>query len=203
VDENGAVTYVTEGELKLSLRKLQPRPWLPDLPWARAYEEDETPLTPGQVEEIVLDLQPTSYVFPKGHQLRISIAGWDNGNFGGPRFDPPPTLQMYRDTARASYVELPVIGAQAPAQPSPTATPAAPTQVAPPATSATPTATVQTPTPSPAATVVAPPPSGSGPADDGSGWMSVAWLLVSAGGVAAVAGAIYVRHARRSRGSRS
>jgi len=197
VDENGAVTYLTEGELELSLRKLQPRPWLPDLPWARAYEEDEAPLTPGQVEEIVLDLQPTSYVFAKGHQLRISIAGWDDVNFEGPRFDPPPTLQMYRDSARASYVELPIIEQeQPPAQPSPTLTPATP---------AAPTATVQPPAQSPAATatVAAPPASGSGPADGGSGWTPVAWLLVGMGGAAAVAGTVYVRHARRSRGSGS
>jgi hypothetical protein len=191
VDESGAVTYVTEGELKLSLRKLQPRPWAPDLPWARAYEQDESLLTPDLVEEIVLDLQPTSYVFPAGHQLRISIAGWDNYNFGGPRFDTPPTLQMYRDSARASYVELPIIeGEQPPAQPSPTAPAATP-------------ATTQTPAPSPSATVAALPSSGSGPADGGSGSAPVAWLLVGVGAATAVAGGVYIRLARRSRGGGS
>jgi putative CocE/NonD family hydrolase len=199
VDENGVVTYVTEGELKLSLRKLQPRPWLPDLPWVRAYEEDEAPLTPGQVEEIVLDLQPTSYVFPAGHQLRISIAGWDNTNFEGPRFDPPPTLQMYRDVYHMSYVELPVIGTQAPAQP--TSTP--PTQASPTATiePPAPTATAQAPAASPTGTVVAPPSSGRGAVDSGSGWTPVAWLLLGVGAATAVAGGVYVRRGRRSRGS--
>ena len=111
IDENGVVNYITEGELKASLRKLEPRPWKPDLPWHRSYAEDATPLTPGQAEEIVIDLEPTSNVFLKGHSLRVSIAGWDNNNFGGPQFDPPPTLRMYRDSAQASYIELPVIGA--------------------------------------------------------------------------------------------
>jgi putative CocE/NonD family hydrolase len=197
VDEKGVVTYVTEGELKLSLRKLQPRPWQPDLPWARAYEEDETPLTPGQVEEIVLDLQPTSYVFPKGHQLRISIAGWDNSNFEGPRFDPPPTLQMYRDSASASYVELPIIEQAPPAQPSPTSTPASPTATV---EAPSPTATAQAPAPSPSATIAAPPSSGKGAVDSGSGWTPVAWLLLGMGAATAVVGGVYVRHAKRSRG---
>jgi hypothetical protein len=202
VDENGVVTYVTEGELKLSLRNLQPRPWAPDLPWPRAYAEDETPLTPGQVEEIVLDLQPTSYVFAKGHQLRISIAGWDKNNFGGPQFDPPPTISLYRDANHMSYVELPVIGAEPPAQPSPAATPTPSTQVTPtpvPATPAPATPTAQAP--SPAATVVAPPASGSGPAGGSPGWNPMAWLLVGAGaGVLAVAGGIFVRISKRSGG---
>jgi hypothetical protein len=198
VDENGVVTYVTEGELKLSLRRLQPRPWAPDLPWTRAYQEDESLLTPGQVEEIELDLQPTSYVFQKGHQLRISIAGWDNYNFGGPRFDPPPTLQMYHDSARASYVELPIIeGEQPPAQPSPAATAgtAAPTSTS--TAPAVPTATA--PAPAATGTVAAPPPSGSGSADGDSGWNPVAWLLLGVGAATAVASGVSIRLAKRSR----
>jgi hypothetical protein len=167
IDENGVVNYISEGELKASLRKLEPRPWTPDLPYHRSYAEDATPLTPGQVEEIVIDLEPTSNVFLKGHQLRVSIAGWDNGNFGGPQFDPPPTLSMYRDSARASYIELPVIGEVA--------------QIAPP--------------PSVPAGVVALPSTGSGPEDGGFQWTPVAWLLVGSGGAAA-AGVLCIRFAR-------
>ena len=117
------VNYITEGELKASLRKLDPRPWKPDLPWHRSYAEDATPLTPGQVEEIVIDLEPTSNAFLKGHRLRVSIAGWDEENFGGPQFDPPPTISMYRDSARASYIELPIIGEVAQIAPAPSAPP--------------------------------------------------------------------------------
>ena len=147
------VNYITEGELKASLRKLEPRPWKPDLPWHRSYAEDATPLTPGQVEEIVIDLEPTSNVFLKGHSLRVSIAGWDDSNFGGPQFDPPPTLRMYRDSVQASYIELPVIG-----------------QVA------------QLPLPPSAPAVVALPSTGSGPEDGGFQWTLVAWLLVGSAG---------------------
>jgi hypothetical protein len=167
IDENGVVNYITEGELKASLRKLDPRPWKPDLPWHRSYAEDATPLTPGQVEEIVIDLEPTSNVFLKGHQLRVSVAGWDNGNFGGPQFDPPPTISMYRDSARASYIELPVIGAVA--------------QIAPPPS---------------VPGVVALPSTGSGPEDGGFQWTLAAWLLVGSAGTAAAAGALCIGLAR-------
>jgi hypothetical protein len=166
IDENGVVNYISEGELKASLRKLEPRPWKPDLPWHRSQAEDASPLTPGQVEEIVFDLEPTSNVFLKGHSLRVSIAGWDNGNFGGPQFDPPPTLSMYRDSARASYIELPVIGAVA--------------QIAPPPS---------------VPGVMALPRTGSGPGDGGFQWTPVAWLLVGSAGAAA-AGVLCIRFAR-------
>jgi hypothetical protein len=166
IDENGVVNYITEGELKASLRKLEPRPWKPDLPWHRSYAEDATPLTPGQVEEILIDLEPTSNVFLKGHSLRVSIAGWDASNFGGPQFDPPPTLSMYRDSVRASYIELPIIGAVA--------------QIAPPPS---------------VPGVVALPRTGSGPEDGGFQWTPVAWLLVGSAGAAA-AGVLCMRFAR-------
>jgi putative CocE/NonD family hydrolase len=171
IDENGVVNYITEGELKASLRKLEPRPWKPDLPWHRSYAEDATPLTPGQVEEIVFDLEPTSNAFLKGHQLRVSIAGWDASNFGGPQFDPPPTLRMYRDSTHASYIELPVIG-----------------QVA------------QLPLPS-VPGVVTLPSTGSGPEDGGFQWTAVVWLLVGGAGAAAVVGGLCIRFARVSRRS--
>jgi hypothetical protein len=167
IDENGVVNYITEGELKASLRKLDPRPWKPDLPWHRSYAEDATPLTPGQVEEIVIDLEPTSNVFLKGHQLRVSIAGWDEENFGGPQFDPPPTISMYRDSTHASYIELPIIGEVA--------------QIA--------------PAPSAPSRVVALPSTGSGPDDGGFQWTPEAWLLVGSGGAAA-AGLLCIRFAR-------
>ena len=175
IDENGVVNYITEGELKASLRKLDPRPWKPDLPWHRSYAEDATPLTPGEVEEVVLDLLPTSNVFLKGHRLCVSIAGWDNVNFGGPQFDPPPTISMYRDSAHASYIELPVIGEVA-----------------------------QLPSPSSTAPGVAALPStGSGPEDSAFHWTPLVWLLVG-GGAAATAGAFCIRFAsgRRRNGGR-
>lgn len=158
VHPDGSVHYVTEGELKASLRKVDTRPWQPDLPWHRAYAEDQMPLTPGQVEEIVLDLLPTSYVFLKGHQLRVSIAGADDGNFPVPQFDPPPTIRMHRDSARASYIDLPIIGegAELPLAPAPEADGL--------------------------------PSTGGGPDGGGFDWTPVAWLLAGGGAAAVAGG---------------
>jgi putative CocE/NonD family hydrolase len=172
VHPDGTVHYITEGSLKASLRKLDPRPWQPDLPWHRAFAEDEQPLTPGQVEELVFDLLPTSNVFLKGHQLRVSIAGADEGNFPVPQFDPPPTIRMYRDGEHASYIELPIIGEAA----------ELPLGV------------------SGAAPAAELPSTGTGPADGGFDWTPlVVWLLVGSGGVAAVAGGLYIQFALLSR----
>jgi hypothetical protein len=109
-------------------------------------------------------------VFLKGHSLRVSIAGWDNNNFGAPQFDPPPTISMYRDSAHASYIELPVIG-----------------QVA------------QLPLPS-VPGVVALPSTGSGPEDGGFQWTLLAWLLAGSAGAAAagVLCIRFARSSRRS-----
>jgi hypothetical protein len=105
---------------------------------------------------------------------------------------------MYHDSARASYVELPIIeGEQPPAQPSPTATAGTPAPTSNATAPAAPTATTQAPAAT--GTVAAPPASGSGPANGGSGWGNVAWLLVGVGAATAVAGGISIRVAKRSR----
>jgi hypothetical protein len=130
------------------------------------------------VEEIVLDLLPTSYVFLKGHSLRVSIAGADDGNFPVPQFDPPPTIRMHRDSARASYIDLPIIGEGV-------ELPVALEEAAP--------------------EVVGLPSTGTGPADGGVEWTPlILWLLVGAG-IAGLAGGLCLRFAvvaRRNGGSR-
>ncbi len=109
VDEKGHVKYITEGMLRASNRKLSSRPWKPDLPFASCNRSDAANLVPGQVVELVFDLLPTSYAFLKGHQLRITLAGADKGNFTTPVISPPPTWKVFRDGVYASYIELPVI----------------------------------------------------------------------------------------------
>ncbi len=109
IDENGFVSYVTEGMLRASNRKLSPRPWKPDLPFCACNSTDVSRLVPGQVVELVIDLYPTSIAFLKGHRLRVSLAGADKGNFGTPVLSPPPTWKVYRNNVYASYIELPVI----------------------------------------------------------------------------------------------
>jgi hypothetical protein len=77
----------------------------------RSLTEPE-PLRPGVVEPVELELDATSWVFPAGHRLRLSLAGAD-----WPNLVPPPgpvTLTVERD---GSTLTLPVLHGPSPAPP--------------------------------------------------------------------------------------
>jgi uncharacterized protein len=70
------------------------------------------PMRPGVVETVALELDATSWVFPAGHRLRLSLAGTD-----WPNLVPPPgpaTLTVERD---GSALTLPVLDGPSPAPP--------------------------------------------------------------------------------------
>ncbi|SDI35820.1 X-Pro dipeptidyl-peptidase (S15 family) [Planococcus glaciei] len=75
-----------------------------------------TPLTPGEVKEFTVEILPTSYVFKKGHRIRISIAGGAKALEGqqapqGPGLNPTPSdVEIYQDAAHPSSFKLPLIG---------------------------------------------------------------------------------------------
>jgi uncharacterized protein len=77
----------------------------------RSLTEPE-PLAPGVVEPVELELDATSWVFPAGHRLRLSLAGSE-----WPNIVPPPapvTLIVARD---GSTLTLPVLDGPSPAPP--------------------------------------------------------------------------------------
>jgi predicted acyl esterase len=94
---------------------------------------DPEPMRPGVVETVELELDATSWVFPAGHRLRLSLAGAD-----WPNLVPPPgpvTLTVERD---GSTLTLPVLDGPGPCPPPalppprphhPAADPASPTVV--------------------------------------------------------------------------
>ena len=128
VDENGESIYVTEGKLRAAWKNL----WkaddqvdgglhvLPDLPW-HGYAQNQfvsNVLANNQVIELKFDLMPTSWVFKKGHKIRLAIAGADLGNFElNPALAPnnkvselPNTIiTVHRTAVYASKIILPVI----------------------------------------------------------------------------------------------
>jgi predicted acyl esterase len=110
VDENGKVTYVTEGELRALHRKISedPQPYSNVVPYHSFKRKDGKPLKPGKVTELVFDLLPTSYLFKKGHSIRIALASADKDHFAPSAFA-PPVLKYYRDQEHSSHVTLPVI----------------------------------------------------------------------------------------------
>ena len=128
VAPDGTVHYITEGQLRAGFHRMEDptlqtrglRPVRPELPWHgfRAEDYDANAFADDQVLNLRFDLQPTSWVFSKGHRIRISIAGADAGNFelhpdlcatGNPEQCLATTLTTHRGAARQSRIELPVI----------------------------------------------------------------------------------------------
>jgi putative CocE/NonD family hydrolase len=105
VDSTGKSTYVTEGVLRASHRKLGTPPFENfGLPWARSYREDVSPL-PSTPTEVVFDLLPTAKRFREGHMIRITVTGADRDAHR--KVTAAPILTIYRDSRRPSRVILP------------------------------------------------------------------------------------------------
>jgi predicted acyl esterase len=82
----------------------------------RRSHREPAPLRPGVVEPVAVELHATSWVFPAGHRLRLSLAGTD-----WPNAVPPPapvTLTVEREGSALTLPVLPGPG-QSPPQPPP------------------------------------------------------------------------------------
>ena len=128
VAEDGTVYYVSEGELRAGWHRQIPDDEqvnylydiLPNLPW-HGFDKNgyaAEPLADNKVISMRFDLTPTSWVFRKGHQLRISIAGADYENFElHPTLCPggdlenckATTLNIHRGGEMLSRIELPIL----------------------------------------------------------------------------------------------
>jgi hypothetical protein len=124
VDPSGQSNQVTAGFLLASQRAVDPakstfspegdliRPWHP---FTRASQQ---PVTPNDANEYQIEIYPTSQVFKKGHQIRLSIGTADT-----PATSPPlpalanetGTITLLHGPAYPSNVLLPVIGPPKPA----------------------------------------------------------------------------------------
>jgi len=101
--------YITEGNLRASHRAVSTAPYeYLGLPYHRSFAEDIAEL-PDQPVELVFDLIPTSYIFPAGHRIRVTITCADKDNAMTPELTPPPTVHLYRDADHTSYIVLPII----------------------------------------------------------------------------------------------
>jgi uncharacterized protein len=111
VAPNGRVTYLDEGELRAINRKQMDnhnRSYNSPGFASGSSRRDAQPLVPGEPAELKISMWPTSILLRKGHQIRIALAGADAGTF---RRYPPEgdvTWTVYRQSALASYVELPM-----------------------------------------------------------------------------------------------
>jgi len=128
VDEEGRSLYVTEGHMRAGWHRLHDDDAqaggvvnvLPDLPW-HGYMKggyDTNVLAGGNKVELRFDLMPTSWLFKKGHRIRVAIAGADFPDFElnpvlSPENDPAKAaatdFTVYRGAGCLSRIELPVI----------------------------------------------------------------------------------------------
>ena len=109
VDHNGKSTYITEGTLRASHRKLCQAPFNNlGLPYHSHYQSDLLPIPAGEPVELVFSLLPTSYQFHKGSRIRITVVCADAHNFDTPVIDPAPKLQLLRSMSHPSLIQLPV-----------------------------------------------------------------------------------------------
>jgi putative CocE/NonD family hydrolase len=110
VDGRGKSTYISEGILRASHRKLGRAPYHNlGLPFHSHYQSDLEPIPARQPVELVFDLLPTAYQFPKGSRIRITVAFADADNFETPVVSPAPKLHLLRDKNHPSFVQLPMV----------------------------------------------------------------------------------------------
>src|SRR5204863_9344747 len=116
---SGASNQVTAGFLLASQRAVDPakstfspsglliRPWHP---FTRASQQ---PVTPNDANEYQIEIYPTSQVFKKGHQIRLTLATADTPATSTPLPDLPNelgTITFLHRPAYPSNVTLPLIG---------------------------------------------------------------------------------------------
>jgi len=120
VAPDGSSLLVSEGELRANYHRLKPaRTMLPGastftvrpaLPWhgyARA-DFDPAPFASGRSVRLVFDLTPTAWLFPKGHRIRLSLAGADKDTFEPSLSPAPQRWQIHRGRGQ-SVLNLPWI----------------------------------------------------------------------------------------------
>jgi putative CocE/NonD family hydrolase len=111
VDENGKVTYITDGEFRLIHRKISSEdpPYKILIPYHSYKKEDSAPLIPGEITEVKFGLYVTSVLIKKGHSIKIAIAGADKDTFLRYPSEGRPTITISRNNIHSSYIDIPLI----------------------------------------------------------------------------------------------
>lgn len=111
VDEQGRVTYITDGEFRVIHRKIsseQP-PYKILIPYHTYKKKDSAPLIPGEIAEIRFSMHVTSVLIKKGHRIRIAIAGGDKDTFRRYPAEGRPTITLSRNQVYPSHIDIPII----------------------------------------------------------------------------------------------
>jgi putative CocE/NonD family hydrolase len=131
VAPDGSALLVTEGQLRANFHRTKPNQSMlrsgrgieikPRLPWQGFAAADyvPAPFADGRILRLQFDLMPTSWVFKRGHRIRVSLTGADYPSFAlhpklSPNNDPNdarnvvPTWSIQRGPD-LSAIELPFI----------------------------------------------------------------------------------------------
>jgi putative CocE/NonD family hydrolase len=110
VDSSGKSTYITEGNLRASHRKVSKAPYNNlALPYHSHYQSDLMPIPSREPIELAFKLLSTSHRFHKGNRIRITVAFADVDNFETSVIDPAPKIHLLRDVNHHSSIQLPVV----------------------------------------------------------------------------------------------
>jgi putative CocE/NonD family hydrolase len=111
IDENGHITYITDGEFRVIHRKISKETpsYKTLLPYHTYKKQDSMPLIPEEIAEIKFGLHTTSVLIRKGHRIKIAIAGADKDTFSRYPKDGRPVIKISRNKDFSSYIDLPII----------------------------------------------------------------------------------------------
>ncbi|MDP6345311.1 MAG: CocE/NonD family hydrolase [Alphaproteobacteria bacterium] len=111
VTPEGRSIYVTEGIFRaLHRRPGDNPPTIPATGPSHSFRQaDAALLVPGEVAEAAFELLPTSYLFRRGHAIRLAIAASDSDHYSRIPDGRPPLLEFLRDKDRPSHLVLPVV----------------------------------------------------------------------------------------------
>jgi putative CocE/NonD family hydrolase len=111
VTAQGRSVYVTEGVFRALHRAPGALPErIPATGPQHSFKRaDAKLLTPGEPDTAAFELLPTSYLFRKGHRVRLSIALSDSDHFTRIPDGRPPRITLLRNAAHATRLMLPVV----------------------------------------------------------------------------------------------
>lgn len=112
VSPEGRVTYLTEGLLRATHRRIKNPSQAPFVPLGIYHtfrKEDAKQLIPGNVSEIGITLLPISNVFKKDHSIRVAIAGHDLAMKDRCPEKGVPEITLERNSIFPSRIILPVM----------------------------------------------------------------------------------------------
>ncbi len=108
VDENGVVHYITEGLFRAIHRNSIGDVGYKDIVPQYTYRRNDiSPLNHGEIAKLEFDLLPTSFLFKKGHSIRVAVSCSDKDHYN--EITPNGTkIHVYRNTLYASKIILPI-----------------------------------------------------------------------------------------------